>query len=148
MAVWKDKGHKDVPTADWFGSLLEKSGFKPERLWIRDTTHFARAGGFVFQLGREHIEATGRVASGVRVALMKRNARTLTDLYEDGLTVVFKAPEALRAFHELLSHSEALTQALRHRMAIAHARGEEEMRRGQPLSDNEELYLVPAVSMA
>ncbi len=150
MAVWKKEEEKDTPTADWFGSLLRKSGFEPERLWIRDTTHFARAGGFVFQLGREHIEATGRVASGVRVALMKRNAHKLTDLYEDGLSVVFKTPDAIAAFRELLNNSDTLTEALRRRMARAHARGQEEARRVHPVATDwsEDFRLARAGGLA
>ncbi len=148
MAVWKKEEEKDTPTADWFASLLKGGGFEPEELWTQGPTHLARAGGFVFRLARNHIEATGKVSAGVRVALLRRNAHSLTELYDDGLTVVFKAPDALGTFRNLLDHSDVLTEALRRRMARAYARGEEEIRKGRPLPHNEDFPFVPARSIA
>lgn len=150
MSLWKEGEHKEVPTTEWFASLLERSGFKPEKTWTNGPTHFAHAGGFVFSLGKEHIEAAGSVASGVRVALMKRNAQKLTDLYEDGLSVVFKSPDAITAFSELLDKGDALTDSLRQRMNRAFARQEQGTRREHPTTarQNEDTYLAPAGGIA
>lgn len=148
MAVWKNEEEQDAPTAEWFASLLKKSGFEPEKLWTQGPTHLARAGGFVFRLARHHIEASGKISVGVQVALLKRNAHALTELYDDGLTVVLRTPNALKMFHDLLDHSDALTESFRRRMAGGYIHGEEEIRRGCPLPHNDDSLFAPTRSVA
>lgn len=144
MALWKDPEHTSVPTGEWFASLLEKTGFKPESLFTQGQTHVAEACGFVFRLGHDYLEAVGPIVSGVRHELMKQNAHGFTDLYDDGVTVVMKSPDALYTFRSLLDRGDTLTEELRNRMSRAYARGEREVReRLLQGTTSEALHLAP-----